>query len=126
MQPMSRCNTHTAVHQSNETASFKSARAPRNQASVVSILANTAMSGIDAANKDENPAVEVMGLLPPHEQMLDIATYGPVLIAKEECERNYAGEVVVLDDRVDAQVVELLGPVTNFSVRQSLPYLVCS
>ena len=60
-----------------------SARAPRNQASVVSMLANTAMSGIDAANKDENPAVEVMGLLPPHEQMLDIATYGPVLIAKE-------------------------------------------
>ena len=55
-------------------------------------MTNTAMSGIDIANKDENPAVEVMGLLPPHEQMFDIATYGPVLIAKEEGERNYGDE----------------------------------
>ncbi len=85
------------------------------------------MSGIGIANKDENPAVEVMGLLPPHEQMLDIATYGPVLIAKEECERNYAGEVVVLDDKeVDAQVVELLGPSAQliFPCDSRLPHLV--
>ena len=60
---------------------------------------------------NNNTNVDITGLLPPHEQMLDLATYGPVLIAKEECERNYAGEVVVLDDKeVDAQVVELLGP----------------
>ncbi len=74
----------------------------------------------------ENPA-EVLGLLPPHEQMLDLATYGPVLIAKEECERNYAGEVVVVDDKeVDSQVVELLGPSAQliFPCESSLRYLV--
>jgi hypothetical protein len=75
----------------------------------------------------EDAPADVLGLLPPHEQMLDLATYGPVLIAKEECERNYAGEVVVLDDKeVDAQVVELLGPSAQliFPCQCPLRYLV--
>ena len=78
-------------------------------------------------NMNNNTNVDITGLLPPHEQMLDLATYGPVLIAKEECERNYAGEVVVLDDKeVDAQVVELLGPSAQliFPCESRLPYLV--
>ena len=36
-------------------------------------------------NMNNNTNVDITGLLPPHEQMLDLATYGPVLIAKEEC-----------------------------------------
>ena len=66
---------------------------------------------------NEEQAVEVLGLLPPHEQMFDLATYGPVLIAKEECERNYAGEVVVIEDKeVDTQVVELLWLLSYFFI----------
>ena len=73
----------------------------------------------------EDATANVLGLLPPHEQMLDLATYGPVLIAKEECERNYAGEVVVLDDKeVDAQVVVDVTSEVNVKVEVELE--ICS
>ena len=73
------------------------------------------------------PADGVYGLLPPHEQLIDLASYGPVLIAQEECERNYEGDVLVVeDDEVQAAVVEILGVSANlvFPCATSMRYLV--
>ena len=69
----------------------------------------------------------VYGLLPPHEQLIDLASYGPILIAQEECERNYEGDVIVLEDEeVQANVVELLGISANlvFPCSTTMRYLV--
>ena len=73
------------------------------------------------------PQDGVYGLLPPHEQLIDLASYGPVLIAQEECERNYEGDVLVVeDDAVQASVVEILGVSANlvFPCSTAMRYLI--
>ena len=84
-------------------------------------------SGAGSAPVFVPPSDGVYGLLPPHEQLIDLASYGPVLIAQEECERNYEGDVLVVeDDEVQASVVEILGVSANlvFPCATSMRYLV--
>ncbi len=97
-------------------------------AASLSPVSRGSQSGKGEPLRFQPPTDGVYGLLPPHEQLIDLASYGPVLIAQEECERNYEGDVLVVDDdEVQCPVVEVLGVSANlvFPCATSMRYLVC-
>jgi hypothetical protein len=62
----------------------------------------------------ELPTDGVIGLLPPHESLVDLASYGPILVAQEECERNYEGDVLVVEDEeIQDTCCEIVGVSAN-------------
>ena len=62
----------------------------------------------------ELPTDGVIGLLPPHESLVDLASYGPILVAQEECERNYEGDVLVVEDEeIQDTCCEIIGVSAN-------------
>ena len=74
----------------------------------------------------ELPTDGVIGLLPPHESLVDLASYGPILVAQEECERNYEGDVLVVEDEeIQDTCCEIIGVSANlvFPCSNSFRYL---
>ena len=62
----------------------------------------------------ELPTDGVIGLLPPHESLVDLASYGPILVAQEECERNYEGDVLIVEDEeIQDTCCEVIGVSAN-------------
>ena len=69
---------------------------------------------MDQSDIFELPTDGVIGLLPPHESLVDLASYGPILVAQEECERNYEGDVLVVEDEeIQDTCCEIIGVSAN-------------